>query len=411
MRPTAALARGRQALTTHRRPQVELLRFPHPYRAALALSNDAEFMTPRAFWDLHRFLNTSAETRLGPGLGLPITDSLFMYSVDERRSFSYFDATSTRPSRHAWWLRDLVAAGVIDVLHAFGDFDGVGGCTRPHAAAALDELSRQDLRLEVWSNHGSAENTQNIGGSHATYQRGDLPGADEYHSDLTTQYGVRYCWLDFNATNEVPQDPRPTRFGRVHGEPLLEDETLRDGARVRLFRRYRGPNRPDPATLAAQLSERHLELLQEREGAMIVYQHLGCDRSSGECVTNEYPYLPDAAVRALRRVASLRDEGRIWVTGVQRLLRYRDVQASLRWRTRAVGEGAVEVAIESRCDRRDLAGLTFASRHAKVIHVVDADGRAVGVDVETSRERVSVTVPVVEPELPPTPAAHELDAA
>jgi hypothetical protein len=69
-------------------PGVTLRRYPYPYRAALALSNDAEFLTPRAFWDLHRFLNTNEETPLGPGLDLPVTDSAFMYSVDPARSVS-----------------------------------------------------------------------------------------------------------------------------------------------------------------------------------------------------------------------------------------------------------------------------------------------------------------------------------
>jgi len=67
---------------------VRLRKFPYPYRCAVALSNDPEYLTPRAFWDLHRFLNNEEPTPLGDGLGLPVTDALFMYSVDPVRSFS-----------------------------------------------------------------------------------------------------------------------------------------------------------------------------------------------------------------------------------------------------------------------------------------------------------------------------------
>jgi hypothetical protein len=375
----------------------ELRSFPYPYRCAVALSNDAEFMTPKAFWDLHRLLD---------GLGLPVTDSVFMYSVDSRRSFSYFEGTTTEPSRHAGWLREAMQAGVIDVLHAFGDFDGVGGCTRTHAEAALAELDRANVRLRVWTNHGSAENTQNLGGRQATYQRGDLPGSEEYHADLTTAYGVTYCWLDWNATNAVGQDRVPVRrrFRREtrRDDPLLSDEQLRDGSQVRVFQRYRGPDRPDPATLAAQLSAAHLDELSAAEGVMIVYQHLGCDRRTGTCRNNEPPYLPADALSALRRLAERYDDGEILVLGVGELLRYCDARSRVR-----VESSAQELRL-SGIDRDALGGLTFYAEPGTRI-VLDGDEVVARANPADATGRTSVTVALPTWELPPTPADHHLE--
>lgn len=292
--------------------QVSIRKFPYPYRCALALSNDVEYLTPKAFWDIHRYLNTQEITPMGPGLGLPITCSIFMYSVAPQRSFSYFQGTTSIPSERAHWLRDLMQIGIIDTLHAYGDFDSVGGFRRSMAEMALEELARHDIRLCVWTNHGGIENTQNIGASNATYQKGDLPGTLEYHTDLTNTYGFHFFWLDFNATNLVSQDrnkiilpmlhdivsAKTWEWGKIqpilrtHMENrLLKPDTFRDGERKYLFTRYRGPKRPDPNTIPDQLSPDNMALLKATQGYMIIYQHLGCDRrKDGMCDNNAFPY-------------------------------------------------------------------------------------------------------------------------
>lgn len=400
--------------------RVQLRKFPYPYLCAIALSNDAEFMTPKAFWDIHRFLNTTETTALGPGLGLQVTDSIFMYSVEPSRSFSYFEGISTRPSPRAGWLRDLMQIGCVDVLHAFGDFDGVGGFTRAHAASALDELHRHEIGLQVWTNHGTAENTQNIGGSGATYQRGDVPNSAEYHADLTTGFGLRFLWLDFNATNQVGQDAQLTRrarvmvaLGREKGpESLLADETLRDGSRVNLFKRYRGPNRPDPATLAEQLSPQNVDRVLEQEAVMIVYQHLGCDRSGGSCRPNQPPYFQGDALTTLQRLAERHHEGDVWVTGVASLLRYRSLFDRLDWSTDSDEEGSVRILVRS--DEPDLAGLTFVTPDPSRTRLFrDQQGGLVELGVQRNppdhRGRPSVSVPLEGWELPATPRERYLN--
>jgi hypothetical protein len=389
-------------------PKARLRRFPYPYRAALALSNDAEFLTPRAFWDIHRFLNTEEPTPLGPGLGLQITDSVFMYSVDAARSFSYFDGTGDRRSRHVGWMRELMQEGILDVLHAYGDFDGVGGFTRSHAERALAELERHRIRLHAWTNHGTVENTQNLGTDRAYYQLGDLPGEAEYHADLTTAYGIRFCWLDFNATNVFGNDG----LGRDESEALLAPGLLRDGNGVYLFQRYRGPDRPDPSSLASQLSEANLARLREQEAIAIVYQHLGCDRSTGSCVPATPPYISPAAVEALRRVAELHHTGEVLVAGVASLLRYVVARDGLRWRTRRAGDGSVRIEIDGVEDPvlgtlwpepEELAGITFVTRDAERAEIWLGDR-----PLEVARADGTVSIGLGRWELPPTPHARFL---
>ena len=402
-------------------PKISLRRYPYPFRAALALSNDAEFLTPRAFWDLHRFLNTTDSTPLGPGLGLQIGDSAFMYSVAPERSFSYFDGTGDRLSRHAGWMRELMQEGVLDVLHAYGDFDGVGGFTRAHAERALGELERNQIRLQVWTNHGTVENTQNLGTDRAYYQRGDLPSADEYHADLTLAYGLRFCWLDFNATNVFGNTAGPIRQSRLRSfrnagqdehEPLLTADAMRDGGSVYLFQRYRGPDRPDPSSLASQLSAANLDSLCGQEAVAIVYQHLGCDRSSGQCVPATPPYLSPAAVDALRGVAERQQDGDIFVCGLAGLLRYLVVRDGLRWTTQSGSDGGIRIEIEAvedpvlgtfRPELKDLAGITFVTSDAARASLCLG-----GLVLAVTRTDKTIAVPPVTWELPPTPAEQYL---
>lgn len=358
---------------------VALRRFPYPYRAALALSSDPDFMQPAAFWDVHDFMNGRGLTPLGPGLGLEVTDACFFFAADPARSLAYFEGLSTRPSRDAGWLAELLRLGWIDTVHAWGDLDGAGGFTRAHAGAALDALDRLGVTLRVWTNHGTEDNTQNLGGARPRYQRGDRPGAAEYHADLTVGHGVSFVWLDHHATDVFGQGVRPGLRPLARGlrrrlppaelldmarNRLLVPEVLADGRRVYGVRRYRGPWRPDPSSLPRQLSASHLGRLVRLGGVGVVYQHLGVDRASGVARPSTPPHLPPDAVEALGRLAAAHHRGDILVLGLERLLRYEVVHAGLEFR---VEPGPV-IVIEHVDDwlfgrfrprEEDLAGITF----------------------------------------------------
>lgn len=79
---------------------VSLRKFPYPYRCAIAICSDLDRTTREQFLALHEFLNTRRMTKLGPGLGLEIGDTFWMYSVrpDTNDSFSYFEGISDQKS-------------------------------------------------------------------------------------------------------------------------------------------------------------------------------------------------------------------------------------------------------------------------------------------------------------------------
>lgn len=407
---------------------IELRKYPYPYRCAVALSNDAEYMTPTAFWDLHQLLDR---------LELEVTDSAFMYSTSRARSFSYFRGTEAEPSAQAGWMRDAMRAGLIDTLHSWGDFDEGGFC-RAHALRAAEELTREGLRPAVWTHHGCAANTQNLGGPQDEYQRGDLPDAAEYHADLTLALGVEFFALDADDVclpghdsdwslrlvwREARREPRLRALrDRLRRGRLLGTERLRDGRLVRTFRRYRGPWRPDVRTLARQLAPPRLDHLAESAGCMVVYQHLGCDRNaSGCCRPNRPPYFDPPGLRTLEDLSARHLTGQVWVTGLHRLLRYRAVQEGLRWSWRARG-GGVEVVISGVEDpirgrwqpgEADLEGVTFLCPQPARTEVW-LEGQGSPTRLAVRRHALpggagALVVPWRRLELPPRPSAATLE--
>ncbi len=161
---------------------VKVLRLPHPYRAMLAICSDLD-ETPdrRTYWEIARFLNTTDDTRMGPGAGLEVGNSI------------YFDMP---PDQFAYWntddagrdmVRTLIRSGHIDCLHSYGDL----ATTRAHAGRALDELAGHDCRLPVWVDHSKA--VTNFGADIMLGQ-GDLPASPAYHADLTLAHGVSHTY-------------------------------------------------------------------------------------------------------------------------------------------------------------------------------------------------------------------------
>ncbi len=63
-------------------------RFPFPYRGAVSISNDCEFLSWDAFLDLYRLLNTRR------GFDLETSSSAFFYATHAlcHSSFSYFNS-------------------------------------------------------------------------------------------------------------------------------------------------------------------------------------------------------------------------------------------------------------------------------------------------------------------------------
>lgn len=327
--------RGRPLPYFRMRPKDSGIRpLPFPYRGAVAISNDAEYLDFDFFETLMRFLNTHQPTALGPGLGLRVTSSVFFFSARDY-NFSYFagDRPDAPRARVADRIDAYLRSGWIDTIHAYGDFDGVGGCTRDHAIAAFRALEKIGARPEVFSNHGGVENAQNVGAD-AAYHRGDVLGDVAYHADLLTEHGVRYVWTDSQVISEASATGWRSRLKRrtasAEGE-LLAPVRLQDGRELLGFRRFRGTGTyaPNLSSLLSQVRQLPWDDLYATWGATVLYQHLGVlHRSGGACTpatTEAVLRRPEAYLAGFRVLQREQEAGRLWVAGCAELLRYAEM--------------------------------------------------------------------------------------
>lgn len=380
---------------------------PYPFRAALALANDAEFMTLDFLEALMAFLNTTGPTPLGDGLGLEVTSSFFFYAA-EPTTFSYFAGADARAARSlaASRIDEYLAAGWLDANHAFGDFGPDRRFTRDHALPCYEALSRLGVTLSVFTNHGGTESVQNVGAD-AAYHRGDVPGDTAYHADLLRDHGARYVWTD----SMIVERPRGLRgFVRALLRPasprLLRDVTLQDGSRFTGFVRFRstGPTAPNWSSLSSQLQRIPWRRLYTARGAVVVYQHLGVlHKAAGRCMPADVDAVrsrPEAYLAPLRLLKREKDERRLWVCGLSRLLTYAQMIEAAELRPDPDGQ-TLHLACEPLADLPDtaFAGLTVYADATGPVRLV-RDGRTIplvdnGPD-ETGRRCLSVPLAKME---------------
>ena len=349
-------------------------RWPWPYRAALAICSDLD-ETPDVdvYLESMRFLNTTRTTRMGPGVGLEVGNSLYFDMPAGQLSYWGTDDAGRAA------LRDLLRSGHIDCLHSYGDH----ATTRAHAGRAVDELARHDCHPQVWIDHATA--ITNFGADIMQGQ-GDVPGAPAYHADLTLGLGVRYVWRG-RVTSVIGQDVPRSLGGIVDAAHLLPSARtwakeftkgmlaragsakyalhppnavlrparLRDGRAVHEFLlanpHWGGVSSADNATgLADVLTPRMLDRLEARGGGMVLYTHLGKIRDARE------PFAAPTRA-ALSGLAGRQRAGRILVTTTRRLLGYCQARDALRASVSADGQG-IDVEVGG-VDAADLAGLCF----------------------------------------------------
>jgi hypothetical protein len=294
-------------------------------------------------------------------------------------------------------LQRLIRSGHVDCFHSYGDL----ATTREHAARALDELSLHGLRIGVWIDHAIAPTNF---GADIMRGRGDLPGADAYHADLTCGFGVEYVWrgrITSVAAQDVPRSlsgifrpSHPWRSGTTlakewakgvlaragHGKyalhppnEVLRRTRLRDGREVWEFLRcnpyWGGVDQAATADgFADVMDARVLDAIAARGGLSVVYTHLGKVKS------REQPLGPRTRA-AFARLAERNRRGEILVTTTSRLLAYSRALRELSFATQAV-DGGIRIDVKAPSlgpdDARALAGLSF--------DVEDASGTRVAVN-------------------------------
>jgi hypothetical protein len=305
----------------------------------LAICSDLDETPDRTvYWESARYLNTTEDTAMGPGVGLEVGNTI--YFDMPRSQFAYWNTDDCGRAQ----VRALIRSGHVDCLHSFGDLS----TTRASAARALDDLVRHDCQLRVWIDHARAATNF---GADIMGGLGDVPGAEPYHADLSHDYGLRYVWRG-RVSSVIGQDAHHSLGGifdgrhptasaitvakelakRVAGgawsekyamnaaNRLLRPTILRSGHSVLEFLRsnpsWAGVSRFESSDgLAEVLTERFLQRLEGRGSACILYTHLGKVTSSSE------PF-GESTRAALRRLGRAQREGRVLVTTTRRLLDY-----------------------------------------------------------------------------------------
>jgi len=405
-------------------PDVQLRKFPYPYRAMLAICSDLDSTPDRhVYLEIMRFLNTTEETAMGPGVGLEVGNSIHFRT--QPQIFSYWSTDDDGREM----VRAMIKSGHIDCLHSFGELVS----TRDEAKRALDELKQHNCHLEVWVDHGGA--VTNFG-SDIMQGHGDEVGHRAYHADLTIDYGIKYAWCG-RTTSIVGQDI-PAKLGAIFkwnhpvasGRTLLKEaakrglawagdtkyamhltneilrpSVLRDESRVYEFIRC-NPHWGGVSScvqghsIGEVLTDDVLSSLVKGGGTCILYTHLG------RIDDPEAPF-NEKAVMAFRQLAEESSIGRILVTTTRRLLGYcravREVRFSSQWY-----EKKLRIDLDTRSYKNsicelsaaDLSGLTFYVPNSKAT-CITIDGQEVA-DLKrnapdhTGRPSVSLTWPFLE---------------
>ncbi|NLZ06742.1 MAG: hypothetical protein GXY19_16375 [Phycisphaerae bacterium] len=362
---------------------VQLRPFPYPYRAMLAICSDLDDTPDRhVYWEIMRFLNTTDETSMGPGVRLEVGNSIHFRA--QPGIFSYYSTDDAGREM----VRTMIQSGHVDCLHSFGE------CiyTRDEARQALDELERHDCHLEVWVDHGG---TVTNFGPDIMQGHGDEVSHPAYHADMTINYGIKYVCRG-RGTSIIGQDiaakfggiftaKHPVASGRTlikelakqglarMGNPkyamhkrnaTLRPIALRDERKVYEFMRcnphWGGVDScATGRSIGDVLTGEMLARLVERGGTCVLYTHLG--RIDDRTV----PFNPKAA-SAFRRLAEESHDGRILVTTTRRLLGYRRALQEVAFTTRRE-KGMLRIDLTTRTPinwvgvlpTEDLAGLTF----------------------------------------------------
>jgi hypothetical protein len=366
--------------------EIEKRVLPYPYKGAMTISNDAEFMSFEFFETFYSFLNSNKKTIFGDGLGLQVTSSLFFYS-NKPYNLSYFNGIEVNSPKNGYAQRlcEYLKAGWIDTNHAYGDFDGIGGFQRAHAIRVLEEMNEKQIQIPCFTNHGDTFNIQNIG-IDALYHQGDIPDSRAYHADLLHQLGTRYVWTDSAVFARRTRRFLFLRISYLHLKPVIVKQQLQDGQEFLVFNRFRstGANAPNLSSLGYQIEQVNLDELYQRRGIIVLYQHLGVlGRNGGRCFPATIEAVrsrPEVFLAPWYRLAREVHEGRLWLPALHVLLQYCEMLLCTRLVRRE--DNAIAVVTDREIpdpeeyfqgltfyiDTRDVVSLTYCGRRLPIVY-------------------------------------------
>lgn len=437
-------------------------RYPFPFRCAVSINNDTDGMNFAAFTAFHAYVSGTGETRFGPGLGLEVGNSFWIWSNSGQLSLYHASPweREARSSPEHDRVLELARAGWLDSLHGFGAWHDPRPLSRSQVAQALDHLASREVRLQVYTSHGGLNMAHNIGGPWGYYQHADDPDHPAYCMDLLADYGFRYYWTDvmyeldkfgedlrFSSQRELdaavarhdfaryfdsndPQDfsrSRPvfpgidaqgqTAWRRALFNRVLVPLEVRDGRQAYFFKRFRGHDGPCAGNFVLQVNPQSLDDLEAREGSVVVYQHFGVWRALlvGKGHISGRQSLPESVldehnIWSFRTLAERSQSGRVLVCTTQRLLNYLWMRDHLEFDVVNVSGTDVIRITGIMCPVRgrvqptiaDLAGLAFEGPSGTVPRV-ELGGRTLAMSLERNTgvgERWVVHLPWVALEFP-----------
>lgn len=362
------------------RPQVPpltlgLRAFPFPFRSALAVSNATEAMSAQAFDHVHRAF---AERNL---------------ELEATLSFGPQDVCAVGSGK-ARELSDAGLAGSVTGLPSGGADEAVRllseaqlrptcyvGNPAAHIAAPLAEAGVRyftDSSFVVREKFGEALDLRSTARLVESFGRFDYDGLGAPEDADGTDLAALFAAKDESERRELAV--------ALFNSPFV-DVAAKQGEPVRVFKRFRGDQRPAATTFAIQTRSLFLDALETLSGAVVIEQRFGETALIGQSPGNERrrpidePFGQHELI-ALDELAE-RSRDRLLVTTPPRLLDWLDLRANLQfevdqtndlWLIRVTGFSSG--ASRSTFDRSTLEGLAFQLPANAPKVVVQVDGQA-----------------------------------
>jgi hypothetical protein len=388
------------------RAEVELLKFPHPYQAAVTVASDVDNASYDRFSAIHALLTGRDVIRpeshqwrtLGlspqsqwydasaggvPGLGLDFADSFFliaddvsmgMYREDSSGGFRE-DESDGRNAAEA--IRGWLKSGLVDSFHGFLHYERgqvlpllegfYAWCERQGAAKPsvwlnhslgvtptglaplalrpnrLARLARQIARAAVGPLFGRKRRP--IREALVWYEGAD-PRSRYYINDCLAANGLRYVWM--NAGDTLANRIALPEHAYGDRSSILDIVTMDDGVRYYHFPRCFGKvGGPPTSGLCLRQSD-------DTSDTSTLFTEENLDRlcrEQGTCILfthwtlkRSFP-ISDETIGHFDLVRRYRDAGRVWVVPLGRLLEWTRVRTFLKYGVRREGGGlAIDVA-------------------------------------------------------------------
>jgi hypothetical protein len=373
---------------------VRLRKFPYPYTAAATVASDIDSATYGRFSAIHSLFCGSEVIRPGTpewqtlgltqksrwfdrstggvrGLGLELADTFFlvgdettmgMYRFDPRSQTFREDISDGHNACEA--IKAWIKQGQIDTFHGFLHY------TRDQVLPLLEGFYRWCEREKVpkpssWINHsvlacptGLCPESMRPNRAYALarqiarftigpltgrkrypivwrqpWYQGAKPGTPYYVNDVLRANGLRYVWLEA-GDDELPNVVALPEFINGGRQSILEPVIMDDGTRYYRFRRCYGRDRaPRGVTVALRTSKiafdasllfnnKNLEHLCNVEGTCILFTHWTVERNLP---------IQDETIGNFHNLRTFRDQGRIWVTRLSRLLEWTRLRTFLKY--------------------------------------------------------------------------------